>query len=362
MIRTLATIILSLILLPSLASAQELTEPRSFEFDAVVTEVVEESLGTESEYQIVQVKISSLGEYENRMFTIDSREGLTEGLRHTLKPEQRVTISLVEDFDGNVVSVFVTDVHRLDALMLAIIIFIVVTLAVGMIRGFSSLISLAIIFVILFTLIIPQIIAGANPILITLIGSALILCFSIFITHGFNRTSTIAFAGTIAGLVITGILAVLFVNYAHLTGLSGEEAALLQLKAGLVIDTRGLLLASIIIGALGVLDDLSVNQSVAVQELKQANNSLSTKELFARAMKLGRHHIASMVNTLVLAYAGVSMPLLLLFMGTDASVLNIINSEYIAEEIIRTMVGTVGLILTVPITTWLAAYWVNKKV
>jgi len=157
------------------------------------------------------------------------------------------------------------------------------------------------------------------------------------------------------------LLAVIFVKAASLTGLAGEEATLLQLKTGLTLDSQGLLLAAIIIGTVGVLDDVAVNQTETVFELAEANPTLSRTELFRRSMRIGRHHIASMVNTLVLAYAGASLPLLLIFSTSDEGVVNLLNSEFIAEEIVRTLVGTIGLISAVPLATWFGVMYVKNK-
>jgi len=171
----------------------------------------------------------------------------------------------------------------------------------------------------------------------------------------------VAIAGTIVALVITGILAGIFVEAARLTGFASEEAGFLQVAKQGTVNIKGLLLAGIIIGVLGVLDDVTVSQSAIVLKLKEANSQLKPRELYNKAMDVGRDHISSMVNTLILVYTGAALPLLLLFINNPHPFTEIINYEIIADEIVRTLVGSIGLILAVPITTLFAALTVGKK-
>ena len=161
-------------------------------------------------------------------------------------------------------------------------------------------------------------------------------------------------------MVITGLLAKFFIEVAKLTGYASEEAAFLYVaKEG--VNIRGLILAGIIIGTLGVLDDITISQAAIAQQLRAANPKISRKEQFWRAMDVGRDHIASMINTLVLVYTGAALPLLLLFITNSHPFTEVINYEVIAEEIIRTLVGSIGLIAAVPITTFLAVNFIAKK-
>ena len=340
----------------------KLIENSTIEARATIEQIIDEKLEPPEEaYQVVEIRIKTEGAYNNSLFTVDSREGYLAGLRHTVKENQEVEVSIISSLDYGEPVVFITDAVRLNVIMWLVILFIAVTLIVGLLRGVSSLISLGVIILVLFGFILPQLVNGHNPILITLIGSAAILAVSIFGTHGFRRPSWAAFLGTVGGLIITGILAVVFVKVASLTGLASDEAAMLQLKTGLSLNAQGILLAAIVIGALGVLDDVAVNQSETVFEFAKTDPTLSKRELVRRSMRIGRHHIASMVNTLVLAYAGASLPLLLLFGVSDQSIIGLLNSEFIAEEIIRTLVGTIGLISTVPLATWFAVIYIKKN-
>lgn len=363
----LLILLVSFFLIPSLALAQEeptpeliAVEPTAVEATGVVESIVEEQLEPTNEaYQIVEVRVISEGEYNGRMFTVDSQADYLVGLRHQVEAGQKVKLSIIGSPDGSTI-VFITDVVRLEPLMWLVIIFVLVTLLVGLLRGLSSLIGLAVILAVLFGFILPNLLAGRDPIIFTLIGAAMIMLISVFGTHGLRKQSVAAFLGTLGGLGITGILAMIFVPLTKLTGLASEEAALLQLETGMSIDLQGILLAAIIIGALGVLDDVAVTQSETVFELKKTDPNLKLRELAGRALKIGRHHIASVTNTLVLAYAGASLPLLLLFLAVDTTTIDLVNSEFIAEEIVRTLVGTIGLICTVPIATWIAAFYAER--
>jgi uncharacterized membrane protein len=177
---------------------------------------------------------------------------------------------------------------------------------------------------------------------------------ALYLAHGFNARTTTAMLGTLASLAITGLLAVVFVEATKFTGFGSEEAVFLQISAQQV-NLQGLLLGGIIIGTLGVLDDVTVTQASSVWELHAANPNLGTTGLYRAALRIGRDHIASTVNTLVLAYVGASLPLLLLFTLSNRPLGDVLTSEVMAEEIVRTLVGSIGLVASVPITTALAS-------
>lgn len=272
----------------------------------------------------------------------------------------RVLVSATEDFKGNQIY-FITDYVRTNSLLWLFVIFVILTIIVGRIRGLLSIIGMIISFVVIFTFILPQISAGQNPVKIAILGCFLIIPFSFFLSHGFNKKTLVAIAGTVIALIITGFLAFFFVEWTRLTGFSSEEASFLQVFKQGNINIKGLLLAGIIIGVLGVLDDITVSQSAIVYQLKKTNPQLNFKDLYLKAMDVGQDHIASMVNTLVLVYTGAAMPLLILFLDNSRSFSEVINYEIIADEIVRTLVGSIGLILAVPITTIIAAYAFSSK-
>ncbi len=250
----------------------------------------------------------------------------------------------------------IADHQRGQPLLLLAGLFAVAIVGFGRLRGLASLAGLASCFVLLVLFVLPGIIAGHPPLLVAVAGAAMVIFVIMYLVHGVSVRTTVAVLGTLAALVITGILGVLASGVAHLTGSVGEEERILW-AADPGLDLRGLLLAGIIIGSLGVLDDVTVSQSATVAEIARANPGLSRRELYRAGARVGRSHVASVVNTLVLAYAGASLPLLILIvMNTGGeSIVDVLTTEAIAQEIVRSAVATMGLVAAVPITTGLAA-------
>lgn len=241
-------------------------------------------------------------------------------------------------------------------LTLLIVLFVVVVLVIGRVWGLMSLLGLVASFVVIFRLVVPMIINGQNPVVAAILGSVVIIPLTFYISHGFNKKTHVGVVATLIGLSITGLLALYFVDATHLTGFASEEAGFIQVERQGSIDIRGLLLAGIIIGTLGILDDVTIGQASVVKQLKRANPKMGVKDLFVKGMHVGQDHISSMVNTLVLVYAGSALPLLLLFFGSDKSFVEILEFELIAEEIVRMLVGSLGLVLSAPLATLMAAY------
>lgn len=254
----------------------------------------------------------------------------------------------------------VSDYERRPALLLLGILFVGVIIALGKMQGVRSIASLILSIVAIVYALIPLLLKGYPPVLITVIVGALVLFFAIFITHGFNRISSIAFLGTIIAVTMTSILARIATTMTHMTGFSTHEAIYLNFNTGGELDFVGIFLASIIIGMLGVLDDISITQVAVVRELYAVAGHLSKKELFTRALRVGKEHVSALVNTLVLAYVGVALPVLLFFATATAPIGQMINSEVFAAEIMRTVLGSIGLMMTVPITTWLAVVFLHN--
>lgn len=252
---------------------------------------------------------------------------------------------------------YVTDHYRLPSIYILAAIFVFLTLLLGRLRGLTSLIGLVISAGVIVWFVVPRIVAGNSPVLITIIASSVILLTSIYLAHGFNKRTSVAVVSTIITLIIATGLASGFVNLTDLFGMGSDEVLSLQMTQLSGINFRGLLLGGMILGALGVLDDITTAQSAAIEELKKANGSFGFNELYKRGISIGKEHITSLVNTLFLAYAGASLPLFLFFTVIPQVPLWVhVNSEFVAEEIVRTLVGSMALILAVPITTALAAY------
>ena len=232
--------------------------------------------------------------------------------------------------------------------------------ALGRARGVRALVGLGLSLVVLLAFVLPAILDGRDPVAVALVGSAAVMLAALYLAHGFGARTTTAVLGTAASLVLIGVLAAAFVGATRLTGLATEEARYLTALGG-PVDVRGLVLAGVVVGSLGVLDDVTVTQASAVWELHRANPGLGPRGLYRAALRIGRDHVASTVNTLVLAYAGASLPLLVLFVEADQAVADVVASEVVATEVVRTLVGSVGLVASVPLTTALAAAVVGRE-
>ncbi len=248
---------------------------------------------------------------------------------------------------------FTGDFQRRGLLLWVTLLFVVTVVAVGLWRGVAALGGLAASVGVLLLFVLPAILGGRPPVLVAVVGAAAIALIALYLAHGFTPLTHAALLGMVAALLLTAVLSAAAVELAHFSGFASEESTLLTLFEG--IDVGGLLLAGIVLGTAGALDDVTVTQASAVWALAAADPGSGSAGLYRRAMRIGRDHIASTVNTLLLAYAGAALPLMVLFVLSEQSLGAIANSEVVAIEIIRTVVGSIGLVAAVPITTWLAS-------
>ena len=253
----------------------------------------------------------------------------------------------------------VKDVYRLDSLLWFIGLFIFAIILFSGKQGIRSILSLAGSFLVIMYILIPLLLKGYPPVLTSILIAAAILFIAIFFTHGFNKQSSVAFSGTVVAVILTGLLAYLGVKMASLSGLASEEAIFLNFNTRGTLDLSGLLLGGVMIGILGVLDDIAITQAAIVSEIYNSAPHLSRLEVYKRSLRVGREHVGALVNTLALAYTGAALPILLLFSTSSLPFATIVNQEIFATEIIRTIVGSIGLVLTVPITTLLAVYFLK---
>lgn len=338
---TILIIIFVLIFASKTMYAQEHMQPKTF--NGLITQVAKEA--DKSKTIIVRLKDNETAEVKISQnepnYNVDYKEG------------DKVILQKLTLGDGTEKYV-ITDFNRLGHLAFLFIVFALMSVAVGKKYGIYSLVGMALSFLTIFKIILPSISKGANPVLITILASFIIVPVTFYLSHGLNKKTHVAVIATFISLIVTSIFAAISVNAANLTGLSSDEAMFLQLGQE-SINMRGILLSGIIIGFLGVMDDVTVSQASIVMKLKKANKSLNSTQLYSNAMDVGRDHITSMINTLILVYAGASMPLLLLFTKSSVSALNVLNIELIADEVVRTLVGSIGLILSVPVSTFLAS-------
>ena len=253
----------------------------------------------------------------------------------------------------------IADYQRGTQLWVLLAAFALAIVAFGRWRGLTALAGLGITFAVVLLFVIPAILAGRQPLLVAIVGSAAIVLTVLYLTHGLGRATSVAVAGTLASLTLTGVLSYLAVEATQLSGVADETSSLLGQLYG--VNMRGLLLAGILIGSLGVLDDVTVTQAVTVQELSEANPDYGFSELYRAATRVGRAHIASVINTIILAYAGASLPLLVLITAVRDPLGQVLSDQLVATELVRSAVGTIGLIAAVPITTALAALWASRS-
>jgi len=356
-----------LLLLPQRGNAQETELASESEiFKARVIEVVED-LSTEREdgSTSIQQKLKLKGlekTWKDQEFEFDGTEFDAVAV-NTYHAGDKVIVSHDFDPEGNDVF-YIMDYVRQGSLYWLAALFAIAVVIIGRLKGLRALIVLVLTFLIILKFIVPKILDGSNPLFISIIGSLGILLLAVYFTEGFKRTSTVAIVSIFISLVITGLLSIWFTAIARLTGFASDEAIYLMGVGNGELNVRGLLLAGIIIGALGVLDDVAISQAVLIDEFRKTNPKLTKRELFQKGMKVGVSHMSSMVNTLFLAYAGAALPLLILFSINEPPFMtfnDVINNEMIATEIVRALTGSIGLILAVPITTILAIYFGRKK-
>ncbi|KXK58239.1 YibE/F family protein [Micromonospora rosaria] len=268
--------------------------------------------------------------------------------------DEVVLVELVDPADPESSSYNIAEHQRGKPLLWLVVLFAAAIVAFGRWRGLAALGGLAASFAILITFVVPGISAGQPPLLVAVVGAALIMFIVLYLTHGISAQTSVAVLGTLGSLVLTGLLGAAATAATHLTGFGDENATTLSMFQA-DVDLHGLLLAGIVIGSLGVLDDVTVTQAATVTELAHANPNLTRRQLYRAGTRVGRAHIASVVNTIVLAYAGASLPLLLLLVADSRPAGQVLTSEFLAQEIVRSVVATLGLVAAVPLTTGLAA-------
>lgn len=304
-------------------------------------------VGVSGRFAVIDVEVAE-GPDAGSTVTIDTPlDGYPD-----LEAGDRVELSRAELADGTV-QYFIVDFARGPSLLLLVALFVVTVLAVSRWHGLRSLAGLAISLVIIAWFVVPAILAGRSPFLVALFGALAVMVATLYLTHGVNERTTSAVIGTAFALAVTIVLGLVFIDATALTGFASEEANLARFSVE-GLDLQGLVLAGLIIAALGVLDDVTVSQASTVFAIHDADPRQSWATVFRRAMAVGRDHIASTVNTLVLAYAGASLALLVVLTTSGLPLGELLTSEVVAEEIVKTLVGSLGLISAVPLTTALA--------
>jgi len=345
-------------LAPLVSHAQTVHQDLKEIVEARVVEIISDGerniFGTDTNVSYQNVKALLLsGSRENE-------EVIFENEMTPLSAGDVVYLNYVRMIDGTEYFLF-KDFKRQSQLVWLGLMFVGLLVWFGGMQGVRALVSLALSIAAIIFFLVPALLAGYNPALVSLVIAGLILAIVLFFTHGVNPRSLIAFGGTFSAVMITCLMAWFWVSSMRLTGFGDDTAVYLNFSTDGALDFAALLLGGIIIGILGVLDDVSITQASVTQELKAANPKLTAVELYQSAIRVGRDHVGSLVNTLALAYVGVSLPLILLFAAAEADWYLSLNQEVVAAELVRIIVGSAGLVLAVPFTTALAAWYFGSR-
>lgn len=325
-----------------------------------ITEEGQITLGDHEQlYQVMTVRVLE-GEHAGETFSVSYGKYQLRSDSFRFRAGEQIYVLIGQSADGSYRASYAA-YDRSTILIILFVVFVLAVLAMGRWKGLGSLISLAFSMFIIICYIIPHILAGGDPVRISLIGSGILVGASLYLTYGWNLKTHSSFISIVISLIITGTLTVLFVDLSHLSGYGDENALYLIQMTSIQINPQGLLLGSMIIGTLGILGDLVTSQSAAVVEIHSANPSLGYRETFRRAIHIGQDHVAATVNTLVLTYTGAALPLLIIFSLVNSSFRYLTNTDILAEEIVRTLVGSVGLISAVPISTLVATFVITKQ-
>ncbi|MGI6547517.1 MAG: YibE/F family protein [Bacillota bacterium] len=322
---------------------------------AIISETEEDfGYGMVMRTQVARVRLAS-GAWRGQVLEIENVLGGNPAYDIHLAPGDDVLLYTIIEND-QIVEAHVESLARDRELLYLVLLFVILLIVVGGWKGVKASLTLAFTVLVVFKVLLPLVLQGYHPILLTILVAAVTTAVTLLAVGGVNRKTVTAITGTLGGVVVAGLLGVLFGSMGKLTGLSGEEAQMLMfIPQGIEFDFRGLLFAGMIIGALGAVMDVAMSIASALEEIKQANPTTSGRSLWRAGMNVGRDIMGTMSNTLILAYTGGSLPLLLLFLAYDTPLVKIVNLDLIATEIIRAVAGSTGLVAAIPITALVGA-------
>lgn len=350
-----------LILVSSSVYADQYREPlseKAIVLEASQPRIIQDSY-EDSKVQDVTIKITS-GKYKDDIREIENFLPENQAYNIYVEKGQKVVVAIEES--GFEYEVLILDYLRSNHLIYLIAFAILLILIIGKFKGLKAIISLGLTIAAVVYILLPMILKGADPIPVSILISIGVTIITIFLVGGINSKSISAIIGTIIGVVIAGAISYIVGRNAHLTGLSAEEATMLiYIPQGIEFDFKNLLFSGIILGSLGAIMDVGMSISSSIEEIYRANNKLTIRELFESGMNVGRDIMGTMINTLILAYTGTSIPILLVFMAYETSMTKIVNLDIIATEIVRSVSGSIGLILTIPITALISSILIKKQ-
>jgi uncharacterized membrane protein len=330
------------------------------QYKAKVLEVVSEERqdqegAREATLQVIKVRISN-GPFKGEI--VEAKNFIETDGAYNIEVNEGDQIFILPEFDSqaNIRDSYVTDIVRDRYLIIITVLFISILIIIGKLKGLRAAITLAITAAAVLKVFLPLILKGCNPIYISVVLGIAITIVTLLIISGVNRKTWSAITGTSCGILIGGILALIFGRLSNLTGLSSEEARMLAfIPQEITFDYRGILFAGIILASLGAVMDVSMSISSSMHEIIRADPTIKRNDLISAGMNVGRDIIGTMSNTLILVYIGSSLPLMLLFLAYDVPFIEIINKDIIASEVIRALSGSIGLIIAIPITVFVSA-------
>lgn len=330
------------------------------QYKAKVLEVISEKKqeqedGRGATLQVIKVRISN-GPFKGEIVEVNNFIE-TDGI-YNIEVSEGDQIFILPEFDNqaNIINAYVTNVVRDKYLIIIAVLFVFILIIIGKLKGIRAAVTLAITAVVVIKVLLPLILKGYNPIFVSVALGIGITIITLLIISGINKKTWSAIIGTSCGIIIGGVLALIFGRLSNLTGLSSEEARMLAfIPQEIAFDYRGILFAGIILASLGAVMDVSMSISSSMFEIVRADPTIRKKDLISAGMNVGRDIIGTMSNTLILVYIGSSLPLMLLFLAYDVSFIELINKDIIASEVIRALSGSIGLILAIPITVFISA-------
>lgn len=324
------------------------------------TALVLEAENPSKESQYVQLKITS-GKFKGQI--VETFNHLSGNYVYDLpvKKGDKVVVVIEEQEDGSI-EVYISDYMRQNYAISMAALFVLLILTIGKKSGFKAVVTLTITLLVILKILLPLLLKGYHPVPITIAASVFITVITLFIVAGINGKSISAILGTTGGVLTAGLLAYLIGSKVRLTGMSSEEAVmLLYIPQAISFDFKGLLFSGIILGALGAVMDIGMSIASSIEEIHRVNPNLTRKQLFTSGMNVGQDVMGTMTNTLILAYTGSSIPLLLLFMAYETSFVKILNLDIIATEVIRSLAGSIGLVVAIPLTAMVSSLLIKKE-
>ena len=320
-----------------------------------------ENIDNEKTNSIQKVKLKILtGELKGKIFNVENNLPKNLAFQVKVKPKDKIIVQIEEN--NNNQNVYISDHYRLTPIKILVLLFILLLIITGKLKGLKSVITISLTLILIFKVLIPGILNGFNPLLLTTFITALITIITIFIISGLNFKSISAIIGTIFGVTIAALISIIVGKLIPITGMMPDEIGMLMyLKEDINFNINHLLFSGIILGALGAVMDVGMSIASSTYEIYLANPDVSFKRLFKSGMAVGRDIMGTMSNTLILAYTGSSVPLLLLLMAnSNTDIKYLINMDIVATEIIRSLAGSIGLILTIPLTAFITSTLLKK--